>query len=212
MSVMARCAATPSTCDSANEVTAWTSVAAPAASASGISSSARPFPMTSSMRYLEEAGSTRPASRLTSISAEAERRGGPRRAQISARASRQTSAQSSFFLGCFVVVGDTAGRRIAAAAARAFRPRQPEPAPQSSGHALSMTCEADRRSQISAGRQPRQRAYRSKVRIFCCPSPARALSQAAGADRLELHPQLPDDLPLDDVAEDVLLDVLVRRG
>ncbi len=43
MSVIARCAATPSTCDSANDVTAWTMVAAPAASASGISRSARPL-------------------------------------------------------------------------------------------------------------------------------------------------------------------------
>ena len=69
MSVIARCAATPSTCDSAKEVTAWTMVAAPAASASGISRSARPLPMTSSIRYLEVAGRTRPTSRLTSMSA-----------------------------------------------------------------------------------------------------------------------------------------------
>ena len=44
MSVIARCAATPSTCESANEVTAWTSVAAPAASASGSSSSGALLP------------------------------------------------------------------------------------------------------------------------------------------------------------------------
>ena len=50
-------------------MTACTSVAAPAATASGISRSARCFPMTSSIRYLEVAGSTRPESRLTSISA-----------------------------------------------------------------------------------------------------------------------------------------------
>ncbi len=35
MSVMARCAMTPNTCDSANEVPAWTSVATPTAAASG---------------------------------------------------------------------------------------------------------------------------------------------------------------------------------
>ena len=37
MSLMARCAATLTICDSANDVTAWTSVAAPTASARGVS-------------------------------------------------------------------------------------------------------------------------------------------------------------------------------
>ena len=63
MSVIAFCAATPSTCDSENDVIAWTSVAPPAASASGTSSSARCLPMTSSIRYFEVAGSTMPGQR-----------------------------------------------------------------------------------------------------------------------------------------------------
>ncbi len=52
MSVIARCAAMPSTCESAKAVAACTSVAAPAASASGTSRSPRDFPITSSMRDL----------------------------------------------------------------------------------------------------------------------------------------------------------------
>ena len=68
MSVTARCAATPRSCDSANPLPACTTDAANAASASGVS---RPYcrsTMTLSMRYLELAGRTRPASRLISIS------------------------------------------------------------------------------------------------------------------------------------------------
>jgi hypothetical protein len=97
ISVMARCAATPSTCESANEVNACTAVAAPAASAMVVNSSARPFVMTSSMRYLELAGRTRPTSRLTSISAipSASRW---RCAQINSLASRHASdARGRFF-------------------------------------------------------------------------------------------------------------------
>ena len=96
MSVIARCAATPRTWESAKDVTAWTNVAAPATSASGTSRSARPCPATSSMRYFEEAGSTSPASRFTSIK-ERPRPMRPRRAQTSSRASRHTAAASSFF-------------------------------------------------------------------------------------------------------------------
>jgi len=67
MSVIARWAATPRICESAKEVTAWTIVAAPAAMAIGISSSVRRLPMTSSISHFDEAGSTSPARRLTSI-------------------------------------------------------------------------------------------------------------------------------------------------
>ncbi len=69
ISVMARCAATPKTCEIANDVTACTTVAAPAAIAMVESSSARCLMMTSSTRYFELAGSTKPTSRFTSISA-----------------------------------------------------------------------------------------------------------------------------------------------
>ena len=67
MSVMARCAATPRICDRPKLVTAWTTVAAPAAIAIGISSSTRPLPITSSITYLDSSGSTMPASRLNII-------------------------------------------------------------------------------------------------------------------------------------------------
>jgi hypothetical protein len=67
ISVMARCAATPSTCDKAKELSACTTVATPAAMARGVSNSLRCFIMTSSIRYLELAGRTRPTSRLTNI-------------------------------------------------------------------------------------------------------------------------------------------------
>ena len=100
MSVMARCAATPSTCDSANDETACTSVATPAAAASGISRSARCFPMTSSMSHFDVAGSTRPAIRFTSIKARP-RPSRPRRAHTSAFASFQAADVSVvFFAAC----------------------------------------------------------------------------------------------------------------
>ena len=63
MSVMARCAATPSVCEIAKLVIAWTTVAAPAASAIGISRSWRALPITSSMTTFDSAGSTMPARR-----------------------------------------------------------------------------------------------------------------------------------------------------
>ena len=49
-------------------VIAWTTVAAPAASAIGSSRSCRPLPITSSITHFDSAGSTMPASRLTIIS------------------------------------------------------------------------------------------------------------------------------------------------
>ena len=68
----------------------------PAASASGMSRSTFPFPMTSSIRYLEEAGRTRPAGRLISIRTRPSARR-PRRAAISARVSFHAAAVSFFF-------------------------------------------------------------------------------------------------------------------
>ena len=98
ISVIARCAATPRTCDSANDVTAWMKVAAPAASARGISRSARCLPITSSIRYLDVAGRTSPETRLTSINA-MPRPSRPRRAQMSALASCQAADVIVFFFG-----------------------------------------------------------------------------------------------------------------
>ena len=96
ISVIARCAAMPRTCESAKPVTACTSVAAPAASASGHSRSPRDLPITSSMRTLEVAGSTSPASRLIGIRDKPTARR-PLRAQIRSRASRQTTVHDGFF-------------------------------------------------------------------------------------------------------------------
>src|SRR5262245_38402625 len=95
MSVMARCAATPRSCESANDVEAWRRVARPAAAASGTRSSPRLFPMTSSMRYFEEAGRTSPASRPIAIMTKPRARR-YRRAQTTSRASRQTTDQEGF--------------------------------------------------------------------------------------------------------------------
>ncbi len=69
ISVMARCAVTPRICESVNDVTAWTSDAPAAASASGTSSPVWCFPITLSIRYFEVVGRTSPASRFTSITA-----------------------------------------------------------------------------------------------------------------------------------------------
>ncbi len=96
ISVIARCAATPRICERANDVDAWISIAAIAAIARSGSSSCFPFPMTSSIRYFDDAGRTSPARRLTSISASpTESR--PRRAQTRSRASCHTSSSFSFF-------------------------------------------------------------------------------------------------------------------
>ncbi len=64
ISVIARCPATPSTCESAKEVVDCTMVAIPAASAKVVSSSTRLLPITSSIRNLDVPGRTRPARRL----------------------------------------------------------------------------------------------------------------------------------------------------
>ena len=98
MSAIARCAATPSTCDSENAVTASTSVAPPAANASGISSSARPLPddvvdQELGRRRKHQAGK---AVDEHQREAEASR---PRWAQTSSRASAQAFAIFVFRLG-----------------------------------------------------------------------------------------------------------------
>src|SRR6185503_18741154 len=67
ISVIARWAATPSTCEFAKAVEASTTVAAPAARASVGSSSQCPWVMTSSIRYFVVVGRTKPDRRLISI-------------------------------------------------------------------------------------------------------------------------------------------------
>src|SRR3954471_9936406 len=98
ISVIARCAATPSTWDRENDVMDSTSVAAPTASASRGSSSQCCFETTSSMKYFVEVGSTSPARRLTTINANptASRL---RCVQMSARASSSAPAVTFFFGG-----------------------------------------------------------------------------------------------------------------
>ena len=96
ISVIARCAATPSTWDSANDVTACTIVAAPAASAMGISSSCRPRPNTSSMSSFVVPGSTSPDKRLTNITPRPSP-SRPRRDQMRVLASCHASDQRIFF-------------------------------------------------------------------------------------------------------------------
>src|SRR5688572_28581369 len=100
---VARCAATPKTCESVNDVTACTTVAAPATSASVIKSSPRCLTMTSSIKYFELAGRTSPTRRLTSISAipSASRE---RCAQISSLASRQACESEIFFFSSAIKV------------------------------------------------------------------------------------------------------------
>ena len=98
ISVMARCAATPSTWELVNAVSASTVVARPAASASFGSRSQLPLLITSSIRYFVVVGSTRPDSRLISISTRpsASRL---RWIQISARASSHAPAENAGFFG-----------------------------------------------------------------------------------------------------------------
>ena len=105
--------------------------AAPAASADPRG----PCPATSSMRYLEEAGSTRPARRLTSISAS------PSPIRPAARPDERARLapdrrRIELFLGFLVALGGNRRRRVASPPARAFRSGQAEPAPESSGHVL----------------------------------------------------------------------------
>ena len=86
MSAISFCAAFDMSCTSANELSAWTTVAATTAPTSGTSSSVREWPMTSSIRNLVEPGSTSPATRLTAIS---------RNARASSRRRGRTSAHTS---------------------------------------------------------------------------------------------------------------------
>ena len=96
MSVMARCAATPRICDSANPVIAVTTVAPAAASAIGTSRSDRPLPSTSSTIHLGANGRTSCDMRLTSMRTRpiVSRR---RWAQTSCRASRQAAEADTLF-------------------------------------------------------------------------------------------------------------------
>ncbi len=116
MSVMARCAATPRICESPKLVNACTIVAPPAARAIGTSSSCLPFPITSSMTYLESAGRTMPARRLIIISVRPidSRR---RCTQTSSRNSRHAAWESTFFLALFGAAGVTVARRAPAPSA-----------------------------------------------------------------------------------------------
>src|SRR5689334_14012289 len=160
MSVIARCAATPSTCESANDVIACTTVATPAAIASGVSSSARCLPTTSSISDLDVHGRTRPERRLTSISRRpTERR--PRRAQTSARASCHALVKLTFFLS----FAGSPTRRATPARPALSRP-PPRCPPPLSGIIPYTTRQTRRASQDS-----------------------------------ELHAQLSNDLPLQDIAE-----------
>src|SRR5438309_10261615 len=103
MSVIARCAATPRIWESPNPVIAWISVAAPAATASGTSSSAWCWLMTRSITHLEDDGRTRPARRFTSSSPSPTARR-PRCWYTSARASCQApELNARFFPEGFVV-------------------------------------------------------------------------------------------------------------
>ena len=73
ISVIARCAATPSTCEFRNDVAALTRVAAPAAIASLGSKSQLCFVMTSSIRYFVVVGRTKSAEPADDHQHEAER-------------------------------------------------------------------------------------------------------------------------------------------
>src|SRR5262252_1924298 len=101
ISVIARWAATPSTCDKLKEVIACTMVAPPAAKAIFQSRSVRPRPITTSIRYLVEAGKTSPMAWFTIIkTAPSSRR--RRWAQTSSRASAHAFDQRIFFFGAAI--------------------------------------------------------------------------------------------------------------
>src|SRR5689334_15126038 len=139
MSVIARWAATPRTCESANDVIACTTVAMPAAIASGINRSARCLPTTSSISDLEVQGRTRPERRLTIMSRRpTERR--PRRAQTSARASCHALEKSIFFLS----LGDSPAR--SATPERPALSRPPPRCPPPLSGIISSTTRQTRRS------------------------------------------------------------------
>lgn len=97
MSVIACCAATPSTWERAKEVAASISVAAPAARASRGSRSWRCLMITSSIRNFEHAGRTSPATRLMSMRSRPRARR-ERCSEISRRASPHASDHRIFLL------------------------------------------------------------------------------------------------------------------
>ena len=159
MSVIARCAATPRTCDSANDVTAWTTRRGAGRQRQRHQQLGAVLARsTSSIRYFEVAGSTRPASRLTSISARpsASR---PRRAQISARASRQRVRAVDLSSSGVLSRCGRDGRRGRPPPARAFRSRQPRRLVH--GHHPSMTRRASARSIATARSAIQERSQES---------------------------------------------------
>ena len=96
MSAISCCAALETSCTSAKEPRPWTTVAATTAPTRGSSSSTWRRPMTSSIRYLVEAGRTRPATRLTAMSTKATARR-PRRGFMRAQTSGKSARRRSGF-------------------------------------------------------------------------------------------------------------------
>jgi len=96
MSAMSRWAAFETSCTRAKEPSPWTAVAPTTAPTRGSSSSTWRRPITSSMRYLVEAGRTRPATRLTAMSRRARARR-PRRGFMRAQMSGSRARRRSGF-------------------------------------------------------------------------------------------------------------------
>ncbi len=94
ISAMSFCAALETSCTRAKALRPCTTVAATTAPTSGSSRSTRRPPMTSSMRYLVEAGRTRPATRLTAMSTRA-RASRPRRGFMRAQTSGSKARRRS---------------------------------------------------------------------------------------------------------------------
>src|SRR5262245_54611742 len=117
ISAISRCASFDRSCVRANELTACRMVAATTAPSSGPSRSVRCLPITSSIRYFVDAGSTRPATRLTAISTRPSAiifRRGPTSAFRSGYRSRRRSERDFFaFSSAFALSSATAPRSLA---------------------------------------------------------------------------------------------------
>ena len=132
MSVIARCAATPSTCESAKPVAACTSVAAPAASASGQQQIAARLPITSSIRTFEVAGRTRPGEPADEHQSQAERQASAVRPDQLARLAPDVCPRRLLLRRRVAVSGARAGTPGAALGPQAAVPQSSSRSPHCS--------------------------------------------------------------------------------
>ncbi len=207
MSVIARCAATPSTCDSRNDVIAWTIVAAPAATASGTSSSARCFADHVVDQILRRGRQNQPGHAVDQHQHEPERQPSAARGDQRARFLPGVGVVDRFLLARIVGASGDPGSACSFASAAVSSGWKHGVMSERSDYSITRRAgspdRVEARTRTSAARE---RGESPRGRRPADPE----LRRAGEAPRiLKVHSQLGDDRSLDDVAEHVLLDLLV---